>query len=82
MRYYEIHCETPFCGEDNYFYIASDNYEEVEAFASECETENGYEWWDTVLEEDGWDEEDYFEQCSSTIKEITKEEYEEYAYGS
>lgn len=75
MKYYEIHCETPYCGEDNYYYFKTDDKEKLKEYAQECLYENGNEWYDDQAEEDYPDENDYFNECNYTIKEITREEY-------
>ena len=38
MKYYEIKCETPYCGEDNYYYYKSDKEDKKAflAFIDEC----------------------------------------------
>ena len=75
MRYYRITCETPFVGEENDYYIATDSQKELDAFVSECIYENGMEWWD---EDCGMDEEEYYEDCDvKRIEEITAEEFYE-----
>lgn len=79
-KYYRIHCFTPYCGEDNYFYICSDDYAEVERYAEDCAYDNGSEWWDEESTAD-WvengDEFDaqslYYEECGYDIEEIDLE---------
>ena len=76
-RYYEIHCSTPYVGEDNYYYYRTNNIDKLKHYATDCMYENGAEWYDIETMEDYPDEDDYFEACDFHIKEITKEEYEE-----
>lgn len=74
-KYYCITCETPFVGEENDYYIATDDQNELDAFVKDCIYENGNEWWD---ESCGMDEEEYFEGCNvKSIVEITAEEFYE-----
>ena len=79
MKYYEIKCETPYCGEDNYYYYKSEKEDEKAflAFVDECLNENANEWYDEQAEEDYPEWEDYIAACNYVVKEITKEEYED-----
>ncbi len=78
MKYYEIHCETPYCGEDSYEYIKSDDYEKVRQYAWECMHENANQWYEEdELMGQYEDFEQYLEDCSYDITEITEEEYYE-----
>ena len=79
MKYYEIHCETPYCGEDNYYYYKSEKEDEKAflAFVDECLNENANEWYDEQAEEDYPEWADYIAACDYRVKEITKEEYED-----
>ena len=79
MKYYEIKCETPYCGEDNYYYYKSENEDEkaLLAFVDECLSENANEWYDEQAEEDYPEWEDYIAACDYQVREITKEEYED-----
>lgn len=79
MKYYEIKCETPYCGEDNYYYYKSigDDEKAFLAFVDECLNENANEWYDAQAEEDYPEWEDYIAACNYVVKEITKEEYYE-----
>ena len=75
MKYYRITCETPFVGEENDYYIATDNEKELDKFVSECIYENGNEWWE---EDCGMDEEEYYARCDvKSMEEITAEEFYE-----
>ena len=75
IKYYRVTCETPFVGEENDYYIATDDKNELEAFVTDCIYENGNEWWD---EDCGMDEEEYYEGCDvKCVKEITAEEFYE-----
>ena len=78
MKYYEIKCETPYCGEDNYYYYKSIGNDEKAflAFVDECLNENANEWYDEQAEEDYPEWEDYIAACNYRVREITKEEYE------
>lgn len=38
MKYYEIHCETPYCGEDSYEYMKY--YKKIRQYAWECYCSN------------------------------------------
>lgn len=74
-KYYCITCETPFVGEENDYYIATNDQKELDAFVAECIYENGNEWWD---EDCGMSEEEYYEGCDvKSIVEITAEEFYE-----
>jgi hypothetical protein len=45
MKYYRIIAKTPYCGEDNYYYFATDSHDELMAFASDCVDDNANEWY-------------------------------------
>lgn len=76
MKYYRITCFTPFVGEENDYYIATESKKELVAFADECTYENGFEWCDDYdLEMHGMTEEDYYFECGCHIEEITEQEY-------
>lgn len=77
MKYYEIKCETPYCGEDNYYYYKSKNDDENAflIFVDECLVENANEWYDEQAEEDYPEWGDYIASCSTSVREITEEEY-------
>ena len=79
MRYYKITCHTPFVGEENDYYIATESRKELEAFIDECIYENGNEWYDEqTLEEQDMTEEEYYADCGvSSIEEISEEKYYE-----
>lgn len=79
MKYYRITCQTPFVGENNDYFLATDFKDELEIYAYECAYENGLEWYDEqTLEEIGMTEEEYYEECTvSSIEEITEKEYYE-----
>ena len=78
MKYYEIHCETPYCGEDTYEYMKSDDYEKVRQYAWECCCSNADMWADEdQVGEDYPDIEDYYAECNYVITEITAEQYYE-----
>ena len=78
MKYYEIKCETPYCGEDNYYYYKSEKEEWEKsflAFIDECLNENATEWYDEQAEEDYPEWADYIAACDYSVREITKEEF-------
>ena len=78
MKYYEIKCETPYCGEDNYYYYKTEEPDKVKYYAAECMHENADNWYDEdelMGQYDSFDQ--YLEDCGYVIKEITKEEYED-----
>ena len=79
MKYYRVTCHTPFVGEENDYYIATESRKELEAFIDECVYENGNEWYDEqTLEEQGMTEDEYYADCGvSCVEEIYEEEYYE-----
>jgi hypothetical protein len=78
MKYYKIHCETPYCGEDNYYYIKTDDENKLRDYAADCCMDNAAQWADEdQVAEDYPDIEDYYAECTYVITEITKEEYED-----
>lgn len=79
MRYYKVTCHTPFVGEENDYYIATESRKELDKFIDECIYENGNEWYDEqTLEEQGMTEDEYYADCGvSGIEEISEEEYYE-----
>ena len=36
MKYFEIKACTPYCGEDNYYYIRTDDSKELHKYIDEC----------------------------------------------
>lgn len=79
IKYYRITAKTPYCGEDNDYYIATDSYDELMRFASDCVDDNANEWYtgnDSNYPE--WD--DFLGDCFCNIDEITKEEFEMEAF--
>ena len=79
MLYYKITCGTPFVGEENDYYIATDSRKELEKFIDECIYVNGLEWYDRdTLESYDFTEEEYYAECHlANLCEITEEEYYE-----
>ena len=77
MRYYKITCGTPFVGEENDFYIATDNKKELDRFIDECIYDNALEWYDEYeLEMHDMTEEDYFAESGLVdLQEISEEEF-------
>lgn len=79
MKYYRITCYTPFVGEENDYYIATDSRKDLERFADECVYDNGNEWYDEqTLEEQDMTEEDYYADCGCHIEEIDEEEFKKH----
>lgn len=80
MKFYIVTCHTPFVGEENDFYIKSNDEADLRRQIDECVYDNGLEWYDErALEECDMSEDDYYADCDVTsLKEITKEEYLEY----
>lgn len=79
MKYYKITCGTPFVGEENDYYIATNSEKELKKFIDDCEYENGLEWYDDdMLELYGFTDEEYFAECHLVdLREITEEEHYE-----
>lgn len=83
MKYYKITCYTPFVGEENDYYIATDIENELRSFADECVYDNGNDWYDEqTLEENDMTEEEYYAECGCHITEITDIEFRENAFGA
>lgn len=74
-KYYRIIARTPYCGETNYYYIATDSKDELMRFASECVDDNANEWYDDQAAEEYPDWDDYLVECYCDIEEIPFEEY-------
>ena len=84
MKYYEVICHTPYCGEDACHYLALPDNTEIydvgwSAEVAGLEAENAYEWYDEVAEDDYGSFEEYLSCCHSNVREITKAEYDEYS---
>ena len=89
MLYFEVKFSNGYCGCDEYTYIKTETYEEAEVYAQEYLT-TSYSGFDDASQclddiEDYEDEEQYWEdfeayqaECSYDLKEISKQEYEEY----
>jgi hypothetical protein len=77
MKYYRILSQTPYCGEERYDDIATENDNELHDYAYECCMENGLEWYDE--EEVDMDEAEYFDTCRYDIEEIDYETFKEEA---
>lgn len=78
MNYFEVELYTPFCGEQTYLYLKGESKEEFEDIAAEAAYENAIEWYsETITEDYGYTEEEYYERCGFHFLEITKEEYYE-----
>lgn len=76
-RYFEIHTYSPYCGEENYYYIAVNNEMSIDAIAiSHCE-EDSWCWYDDQAEDEYSDE--FYLNCGYDLREISKEEYDLYA---
>ena len=82
-HYYLITCETAFMGETQWYVTYRKDRvpseEELHAYAQECAHENAMEWIDIdSLEENNMTEDEYYNEASYQIQEITKEEYEQW----
>ena len=79
MLYYHCIVYTPFCGEEADVYIADTDYKYVECKAYDAAKENGMEWFDfRDLEDEDFDEDEYYAQCSfRAMEQITEQEYDE-----
>ena len=83
MKYYEILCQTPYCGEATSYYVGIPKHidpewdEKYVAWFFDMAMENAYEWWDT--NDDNYEDfDDYASDCFYSIREIDKEEIENY----
>ena len=77
-KYYRIISYTPYCGEEKYDYIATNDEKELYHFAQECCEENACEWYDEEYYED---EEEYFGECGYRIEEIDYKTWSEEVKG-
>ena len=77
MKYWLLHAETPYCGEDCYEYIEAETYDEAAARGDELMYENANDWYDEEVAET-YDWEDYIFECGIVVEEVTYEEYKEY----
>ena len=76
MKYYRITAKTPYCGEYNYYYIATDSHDELMKFASACVDDNANEWYSG--NDDNYPEwEDFLADCFCDIEEIDEDEFNE-----
>lgn len=82
MRYYKLYTETPFCGTDETELIVSETEFEIDEdeikqdlYASYGYLINGWGYDDPTEEE----AEDFMEDCTVLLEEITEEEFEELA---
>ena len=74
MKYYRITAKTPYCGEYNYYYIATDSHYDLMEFASECVDDNANEWYsDNDYNYPEWD--DFLADCYCDIEEIDEAEF-------
>ena len=79
MKFFEVELYTPFCGEQSYIYLKGETQEEFEEKAAEAAYENAMEWsFFENLEDYGYTEEEYYDECGYHIREITEAEYYEY----
>lgn len=81
MKYYEVICFTPYCGEQEYFYLEIPDHEDLKddkwcAEVGNLIAENAYEWYDEAAEDDYEDFDNYLASCSAITNEITKMEYD------
>lgn len=72
VKYYRVTAHTPFCGEENDYYIATDSLQELHEFMDECAYDNGLEWYEDDLE---MDDATYFDECYCDYEEILEFEY-------
>lgn len=84
MKYYEVVCFTPYCGEQAFFYLEIPDNEDIEddkwcAEIGDFEMENAYEWYDDDAEDDYGNFGEYLLCCHNEVREITKAEYDKYA---
>lgn len=76
MKYYKIHCETPSCDKDAYYYYRSEDSTKVEYYAADYLYRKANEWYKKDKLKERYDDFiHYFQNCSYDIKEITKEEF-------
>ena len=83
LKYYEVVCFTPYCGEQEYFYLEIPDYEDIEDDKWRAEVDNlimgnAYEWYDEDAEDDYEDFSNYLASCFAITNEISKIEYDTY----
>ena len=76
IKFYRIRAKTPYCGEDNDYYYATDSYDKLMAYASECVDDNANEWY-SGNDDNYPDWDDFLADCYCDIDEIDYEEYRE-----
>ena len=84
MKYYEVICFTPYCGEQEFFYLEIPDHEDIEddkwcAEVDNLVMENAYEWYDDDAEDDYGNFTEYLFCCYGEVREITKIEYDKYS---
>ncbi len=80
MIYLEIKTTTPLAGCDEYLYVAYPDdmpKEKIAEIASDFCYDNAEEAYSYVDDDEDYDYDDFMEECTYFIREITKEEYEE-----
>jgi hypothetical protein len=83
VKYYKITCYTPFVGEENDYYIATEFEDELLKFAADCVYENGNDWYDEqTLEENDMTEEEYYAECGYRCVEIDDVTFHAEAFGA
>ena len=85
IKYYHITCSNGVCGCDYEDYVALDpEVDDVEAYAWEMTLDNAenfaycYFGWGEVPGQDSDEYQEYIENCSYYVEEVTKEEYDEF----
>lgn len=75
-RYFEIHTYSPYCGEENYYYVIMNDKADFDAIATSYVEEDASEWYDEQAEDEYGDV--FWDECGYGLREITKEEYDLY----
>ena len=78
MRYFRVTCKTPYCGEENDYYFATEDMEALESFVADVIAENADEWYD---ENECGPWEDYWAECYADTEEIDEETYNREVFG-
>ena len=78
MKYYRIVAHSPYCGECNYYYFATESEEELMKYACECVEDNAHEWYAGEGADENYPEwDDYIDDCYCVIDEIDEDVYKE-----
>ena len=85
MRYWKVTCSNGYLNCEEEFYIEAETENEAESVGDEILYGGEYSFWEPdgrFIDEDSenWEDEveEYQENCSFWVEEITKEEYDEY----